>query len=115
MEVELSMEPFEPTKRSWRHLGRTLALCAGLLLLVGGIFLPHRAVLAGGDQNGFNQPGNILIADQFNNRVIEVDPQTHKVVWTFGDGSSTPGPTSVVGTNDAQRVGSFTLISGTGA
>lgn len=58
--------------------------------------------------------GNILIADQFNNRVIEVDPMTHKVVWQFGDGSDIPGPHSVVGTNDAERFGQFTLISGTG-
>jgi len=62
---------------------------------------------------GFNTPGNILIADQSNNRVIEVDPATHNIVWTFGDGSSIPGPTSVVGTNDAERVGNLTLIAGT--
>ena len=29
--------------------------------------------------------GNILIADQFNNRVIEIDAH-HNVVWSFGDG-----------------------------
>jgi hypothetical protein len=58
--------------------------------------------------------GHMLIADQFNNRVIEIDPATHRVVWTFGDGSDKPGPHSVVGTNDAERFGSFTLISGTG-
>ncbi|RDI98672.1 hypothetical protein DVT68_09125 [Dyella solisilvae] len=61
-----------------------------------------------------NGAGHILIADQFNNRVIEVDPATHKVVWQFGNGSDLPGPHSVVGTNDAERVGSFTLVSGTG-
>jgi outer membrane protein assembly factor BamB len=61
-----------------------------------------------------NDRGNILIADQFNNRVIEVDPQTHKIVWRFGNGSDQPGPDSVVGTNDAERFGSRTLISGTG-
>ena len=58
--------------------------------------------------------GHILISDQFNNRVIEVDPTTHKVVWTFGNGSDVAGPHSVVGVNDAQRMGPFTLISGTG-
>ncbi|HEU0277327.1 MAG TPA: hypothetical protein VFQ95_05855 [Rhodanobacteraceae bacterium] len=58
--------------------------------------------------------GNILIADQFNNRVIEVDPVTHAVVWQFGNGSDIPGPHSVVGVNDAERFSSFTLISGTG-
>lgn len=62
-----------------------------------------------------NKPGNILISDQFNNRVIEVDPDTHEIVWQFGDGSSVAGPHSVVGVNDAQRVGPLTLIAGTGA
>jgi hypothetical protein len=57
---------------------------------------------------------NILISDQFNNRVIEVDAH-HNVVWSFGDGSSVAGPTSVVAPNDAERIGSYTLISGTGA
>ncbi|WP_430391586.1 hypothetical protein [Dyella sp. 20L07] len=58
--------------------------------------------------------GHILISDQFNNRVVEVDPSTHKVVWHFGNGSDLPGPHSVVGVNDAERIGPFTLISGTG-
>src|SRR5258708_23042260 len=62
---------------------------------------------------GFNMPGNILIADQFNNRVIEIN-QSHSVVWHFGNGSNVPGPHSIVGTNDAERVGTLTLIAGTG-
>ena len=57
---------------------------------------------------------HILISDQFNNRVIEVDSKTHKILWTFGDGSDVAGPHSVVGVNDAQRVGPLTLIAGTG-
>lgn len=61
-----------------------------------------------------SEHGQILISDQFNNRVIVVDAETHKVVWTFGDGSDVAGPHSVVGVNDAERVGSYTLISGTG-
>lgn len=65
--------------------------------------------------NRFNTPGNILISDQFNNRVIEVNPDNHAIVWHFGNGSSVAGPHSVVGVNDAQRVGSLTLIAGTGA
>src|ERR1700694_853972 len=65
------------------------------------------------DRSGFNQKGNILIADQFNNRVIEID-RNHNVLWHFGDGSSVAGPNSIVGTNDAQRVGKLTLIAGTG-
>jgi len=58
--------------------------------------------------------GHILIADQFNNRVIEVDTATHRVVWTFGNGSDVAGPHSVVGVNDVERIGPVTLISGTG-
>jgi hypothetical protein len=38
--------------------------------------------------NGFNTKGNVLIADQFNNRVIEVNPLNHQIVWQFGNGSS---------------------------
>jgi hypothetical protein len=58
--------------------------------------------------------GNVLVSDQFNNRVIEMKPDG-TIVWTFGDGSSTAGPKSVVAPNDAERVGQKTLISGTGA
>ncbi|MGI8825639.1 MAG: hypothetical protein ACR2JC_08335 [Chloroflexota bacterium] len=61
----------------------------------------------------FNVPGNIVIADQFNNRVVEVNAE-HHVVWSFGNGSSVAGPHSVVGPNDAERVGELTLVSGTG-
>lgn len=67
------------------------------------------------------QPGSnahkrdhILIADQYNNRVIEVDRATHAIVWKFGDGSDTVSPTSVIGPNDAERFGELTLITGTG-
>jgi hypothetical protein len=40
----------------------------------------------------YNKPGNILISDQFNNRVLEVDPETNEIVWSCGDGSSIAGP-----------------------
>jgi len=53
-----------------------------------------------------------LIADQFNNRVIEVDHQGN-VVWHFGLGPSDFSPASIIGVNDAQRVGEFTLMAGT--
>jgi hypothetical protein len=59
--------------------------------------------------------GNVLVADQFNNRVIEVD-RTGKIVWSFGDGGVTPGKTSVIAPNDAERLpNGQTLISGSGA
>jgi hypothetical protein len=58
--------------------------------------------------------GHILIADQFNNRVIEIDTSGN-IVWHFGNGPTDVTATSVVGVNDAQAVGSMTLIAGTGA
>ena len=65
--------------------------------------------------NAFNTPGNILIADQFNNRIIEVNPANGAIVWSFGNGSSKAGIHSIVAPNDAQRIGNLTLIAGTGA
>jgi hypothetical protein len=61
----------------------------------------------------FNEPGNILMADQFNNRVIETGPDG-SIVWQFGHGPMDFSGKSPVGVNDAQRVGPFTLIAGTG-
>jgi hypothetical protein len=103
------------TRKNHSH-SKGVAILGGLVL-VAGILLSHgKTVYADDDQGGggFNQAGNIVIADQFNNRVIEINPANHNVVWQFGDGSSVPGPHSIVGTNDAERVGEFTLISGTG-
>lgn len=62
---------------------------------------------------GFNQPGNILITDQFNNRVIEINPAGN-ILWSFGLGPNDFSARSIIGVNDAQRVGPFTLMAGTG-
>lgn len=94
---------------SWRNGPRALALAA----TIGALSLLSPPAVHANDEGGFNQPGNVLIADQFNNRVVEVD-RDHHVVWHFGDGSSVAGPHSIVGTNDAERVGELTLIAGTG-
>ena len=61
----------------------------------------------------FNERGNILIADQFNNRVIEINP-SGEIVWSFGRGPNDFTAKSVIGVNDVQRVGDFTLMAGTG-
>jgi len=61
----------------------------------------------------FNEYGNLLIADQFNNRVIEIDP-SGTIVWSFGGGPNDFTPRSIIGVNDAQRVGDYTLMAGTG-
>jgi len=61
----------------------------------------------------FNDRGNILIADQFNNRVIETDTNGI-IIWQFGLGPDDFSARSIIGVNDAQRVGEFTLMAGTG-
>jgi outer membrane protein assembly factor BamB len=71
------------------------------------------AVPATAEDGEFNAHGNTLIADQFNNRVIEVDRHGN-IVWHWGLGPDDFSPASIVGTNDAQRVGEFTLMAGTG-
>jgi hypothetical protein len=88
-----------------KFLSYSLAALAVWFLIVAGA----RLALAG----GFNTRGNILIADQFNNRVIEADPAGN-IVWSFGLGPNDFSPSSVIGCNDAQRVGNLTLMAGTG-
>jgi hypothetical protein len=61
----------------------------------------------------FNQPGNILIADQFNNRVIEIDPRGD-IVWSWGLGPHDFSANSPLGVNDTERVGTDTLMAATG-
>jgi hypothetical protein len=84
------------------------------LFTCAAAFVAAGALSAQAQGNGFNTPGNILISDQYNNRLIEVNPNNHKIVWSFGNGSSVAGPHSVVGVNDAQRIGPITLVAGTG-
>lgn len=90
---------------------------SAVLLAIGACSLAVLACavpLAAQDSADAGEKTTLLISDQFNNRVIEVNKATHKVLWTFGDGSDKPGPHSVVGPNDAERFGPYTLISGTG-
>jgi len=102
----------EPWFRPFVRLIGIVGIAAAIFFIVGQF--PRGAGWRAAAASEFNEKGNIYIADQFNNRVVEIDPETHNVIWQFGDGSSTPGPHSIVGTNDAERVGKFTLISGTG-
>jgi hypothetical protein len=100
------------TGTRWRRA--TPAIAAGLVLGSAALTATAASAAPRPHNPGFNQPGDILIADQFNNRVVEVNSH-HQVVWHFGNGSNVAGPHSIVGTNDAQRVGSLTLIAGTGS
>ena len=56
-----------------------LAACALLLMGMAAILRPTPVVANGDD---YNRPGNILISDQFNNRVIEVEPDGG-IVWQW--------------------------------
>ena len=87
-------------------------LLSTLLIATGTLAAATGQVLAN-DDSEFNEPDNYLIADQFNNRVIEVDVNGH-IVWTFGLGPTDFSKDSVIGVNDAQRVGALTLMAGTG-
>jgi hypothetical protein len=91
---------------------RRPSLIFGFLIATAALSAIAGGVLAAG-KSGFNQPGNYLIADQFNNRVIEVDP-SGTIVWQFGLGPTDFSTASIIGTNDAQRVGELTLMAGTG-
>jgi hypothetical protein len=97
-----------PPRRVFREIRRSLLL-AGLFAVAGSL----AGTTSVAQDDDFNRRGNILIADQFNNRVIEVTPKG-KIVWQFGIGPNDFSPQSIVGTNDAQRVGPFTLMAGTG-
>lgn len=85
-------------------------LSAGALIL--GAF-SAAAQPASVQKPGFNHRGDILISDQFNNRVIEVDTKGD-IVWSWGLGPTDFSANSVLGVNDAERVGTDTLMAGTG-
>jgi hypothetical protein len=93
-----------PARRGAGRVGPLVPLAAAVTFAC----LPGTS--AGGQ---FNTPGNILITDQFNNRVIEIDP-AGTIVWSFGSGHGNTSAGAIVGTNDAERVGVNTLMSGTG-
>ena len=67
---------------------------------------------------GFHKKGNVLITDQYNNRVIEVNPTTNLVEWSFGSNDPilcNPGNETVIGPNWAERISNgLTIIAGTG-
>lgn len=87
--------------------------CRSAFAMAGVLALAAVSANADSLNRHFNQPGDILIADQFNNRVIEATPSGN-IVWHFGLGPNDFSAKSVIGCNDAQRVGPYTLMAGTG-
>jgi hypothetical protein len=88
----------------------TAGICA---TVAGAVLLVSSAASGQGLSPSFNKPGNVLISDQFNNRVIEVSPNGN-ILWSFGLGPHDFTANSIIGVNDAQRVGPLTLMAGTG-
>ncbi|MBV8116011.1 MAG: hypothetical protein JO300_14805, partial [Silvibacterium sp.] len=91
-----------------RLRSRLLKSTCVLTILLAGCLLTKAQ-----EEGEFNSRHNTLIADQFNNRVIEVDRHGN-IVWQFGKGPNDFTASSIIGVNDAQRVGDFTLMAGTG-
>jgi hypothetical protein len=113
-----AVAPAASIRQAHRVVGRgfaPIAVVAIAALAAGVVGLGAAPALADGhrDRGDFNDPGNVLIADQFNNRVIEVDPRG-EIVWQFGIGPQDLTASSIVGVNDAERVGDDTLMAGTG-
>jgi outer membrane protein assembly factor BamB len=88
--------------------------CFTLIVLGGLTFIVAASASGREARRFFNEPGNILIADQFNNRVIEIDPNDGDILWQFGRGPEDFSSRSIIGCNDAQHVGPFVLMAGTG-
>ena len=97
------------------HLNRSAGSSFRAVLTAVGVMALASAASADSMKlnRGFNERGNILIADQFNNRVIETDTAGN-IIWSFGLGPNDFSARSIIGVNDAQRVGEFTLMAGTG-
>ena len=92
--------------------------CATLVAVVATLANAHVASPRSHAWGGFNTLGNVLISDQFNNRVVEINRFTKQIVWSFGSNNPTlcnPGPGAIIGLNDAERLsGGLTLLAGTG-
>jgi hypothetical protein len=66
----------------------------------------------------FNAAGNVLVVDQYNNRILEIDTNTETIVWQYEMSvtrdKSQEVTNSIVGPRDAERVNDQTLIVSSG-
>lgn len=102
-----------PDARPLRTAAAGLAQAGCAALLGASLLLQPGSAEAQHFGFGFNHPGNILISDQFNNRVVEINTSGN-IVWSYGLGPDNFTAQTIIGVNDAQRVGEFTLMAGTG-
>src|SRR3984893_10889304 len=118
----MSSFPIFPSTRHRDFFARCVACAFGLsaAALVGACArdtttAPQTAITTASDRQGGEGSGSaqrFLIADQFNNRVIEVDGAGN-ILWHFGRGPNDVSAASIIGVNDAQRGGALTLMAGT--
>lgn len=120
MSSQLKVKKFTDSSRVFtksRVIPAVLLIVAAILISSAFLALSIN-VSAATSPDRFNQPGNILISDQFNNRVIEINPVTKHIVWSFGSGNASlcnPGPSTIIGPNWAERIsGGLTIMAGTG-
>src|SRR6202011_4603343 len=96
-----------------RAIFATLVACAVLAASVSASKAPRKLIQK---RRTVSLPENIVIADQFNNRVIVVDPH-NRILWSFGSGNPSlcnPGPGAIIGPNDEEQAGQFPFMAGPG-
>jgi hypothetical protein len=93
----------------------SIALAVIIVVIIVGVYF---LAIWKGSKEQFNTLGDVLVTDQFNNRVIEINTATNSIVWSFGSNDSSlcnPGNNSIIGVNYAERLANgLTLMAGTG-
>jgi hypothetical protein len=107
------MKIVHKTGKTGRRLLRTAMAVGAVFVLLASIPSLGFSPTPGLHSRVYNRPGNILISDQFNNRVIEVNKEGD-IIWQYGVGPTDLTASSPQGVNDAQRVGRLTLLAATG-
>ena len=68
------------------------------------------ATVFAGSKPKFDERGNVLIVDRYNNRIIELDPLTRTNIWQYEVSVSKAATNWLVGPLDAERFKGRTLI-----
>jgi hypothetical protein len=79
-----------------------------LLLLIGCLFVMPSGYSA--SRPRFDERGNLIIVDRYNNRVLEMEPITGAIVWEYTASSRKSETNWLVGPRDAERFKGKTLI-----